>query len=425
MPQQFQAPRGTSDVLPEDQKYWRYIQAKAEETAARFGYERIDTPMFEDAKLFVRGVGETTDIVEKETYTFEDRGGDMVTLRPEGTAPVCRAYLEHGMQNLPQPLRLYYILPMFRYERPQAGRFRQFHQVGMEAIGDPGASIDAEVIEFGWRLLRALGLNDIALVLNSIGDPNCRPAYLRRLKEYYQGRVGEMVHQDCKRRLERNPLRLLDCKQEACRPLIAGAPNSIDNLCAECAAHWEKLKTHLAAIGISYTIDNRLVRGLDYYTRTVFEFIPPVAGSQSTILAGGRYDGLIQELGGKPTPGIGFGMGIERIILNLKRVGALSEVKPQTKVLVAHMGEAAMQAAMPIASGLRDSGITAVLGPAGRSLKSQLRYAQSIGATHAAILGDEELAKGVVVLKDLSLGEQREVEPSGVASALEAAKQAV
>ena len=406
--QQFRAPRGTSDTLPEKQHLWRYFRSHADEMAASFGYELIDTPMFEDARLFVRSVGEATDIVEKETYTFEDRGGDLMTLRPEGTAPVCRAYLEHGMHNLPQPVRLHYFMPMFRYDRPQAGRSRQLHQFGVEAIGDPDASVDAEVIELGWRLLHAVNLNNLALKLNSIGDRECRPAYIERLQAYYRPNV-DVLCVDCRRRLQENPLRLLDCKDDRCQPLIAKAPVSADYLCGRCQEHWDDLTGHLRSLGMSFEVDGRLVRGLDYYTRTVFEVGPIDGGAQSTIFAGGRYDGLIEQLGGRPTPGIGFGMGIERVLLNLDRQHVEVTPETRTKVVVAHMGDAARAAGVELASALRTRGIAAVLGPAGRSLKGQLRYASAVRATHAAIIGDRELERGTATLRDLVVSEQHEV----------------
>ncbi len=405
----FQAPRGTVDILPEEQPYWAYVEASALDAATRFGYERIDTPVFEDARLFVRGIGEVTDIVEKETYTFEDRGGDLVTLRPEGTAPVCRAFLEHGMGNRPQPVRLFYICPVFRYERPQSGRFRQHHQFGVEVFGDGDASIDAEVIELGWSFLRSVGLDSLALSVNSIGDSECRPAYIEKLQGYYGGHVAELCP-DCRRRLDHNPLRLLDCKVETCQPLIARAPHGVDFLCGPCEGHWSDLLSYLRDLNLPYEIDHRLVRGFDYYSRTVFEITPPVEGRQSTLIGGGRYDGLMGELGGQPTPGIGFGMGIERVIANLKRQEVPLPDRRRTKVVVAHVGDTARRAAISLSSELRQAGIASLVGPATRGLRSQLRYASSRDATHALILGDDELQRGTVVLRDLGEGEQEELE---------------
>ena len=330
----FQAPRGTSDLLPEEQHYWRYIESKAVALAGRYGFHRIDTPAFEDSNLFIRSVGEGTDIVEKEMYTFDDRGGDSITLRPEGTAPVCRAYLEHGMHNLSQPVRLFYFCPVFRYERPQAGRFRQHHQFGVEVLGDPDPSVDAEVIELAWQLTRDLGLREVNLFLNSIGDNKCRPAYIAELRDYYSG-FKDRICADCRGRLDRNPLRLLDCKVETCRAIGDDAPQSAEHLCQECQDHWDRLRGYLAAMEIPYEVDHRLVRGLDYYSRTVFEIQPVDGGSQSTICGGGRYDGLIEQLGGRPTPGIGFATGMERLTLNLKNSGVKIPPSASPKYLVA------------------------------------------------------------------------------------------
>ena len=403
----FQAPRGTTDILPQDQGYWRYIERQAVSVCHRFGYRRIDTPVFEEAGLFVRSVGEETDIVEKETYSFEDRGGDLLTLRPEGTAPVCRAYLERGMHNLPQPVRLYYFCPIFRYERPQAGRYRQHHQFGIEAIGGGDPLIDAEVIQVGWTLLRELGLKSLSLVVNTIGDPACRPGYLQRLREYYKAHLDRTC-QDCRRRYERNPLRLLDCKQQSCQPFIAQAPRSVDHLCGPCGDHWEALRGYLDDLNIVYKVDHRLVRGLDYYTRTVFEIQPPEERGQSTIIGGGRYDGLIQELGGQPTPGIGFGCGMERIIVNLKRQEVeVPEDTPRPTVIVP-LGEAAKAYGVRLAAVLRDAGQAVLLSSGRASLRAQLRYASSMEARYALIVGDEELKSGVIGVRNMDEGEQRQ-----------------
>ena len=414
---QFQTPRGTVDVLPEDQKYWNFVRRKAEEVAAQFGYYRIDTPMFEDARLFERGVGSTTDIVEKETYTFEDRGGDSLTLRAEGTAPVCRAYLQHGMGNLPQPIRMYYICPVFRYERPQSGRYRQHTQFGIEVIGEADASVDAEVIEVGWRFLESVGLSELSLSINSIGDKTCRPLYLEELRSYYGGR-RDQVCQDCLRRLERNPLRLLDCKNDQCQPLIEDAPVSSDHLCSECEDHWDNLRAYLTEIGLDYQVERRLVRGLDYYSRTVFEIAPPEEGRMVTIVGGGRYDGLIEELGGRPTPGIGYGMGLERVIQNIQRQEAPIPDEREPSAVVVHLGDAAKSAGVRIASALRRAGISASLAPP-RGMRSQLRYASNKGATHAIIIGDDELTKGVATLRDLDNSSQSEVALDSLAETLD------
>ncbi len=410
----FRAPRGTDDILPQDQPYWRLIEQTAEAVCRRFGHQRIRTPLFEDSALFIRGVGAGTDIVEKEMYTFEDRGGDSLTLLPEGTASVCRAYLEHGMANLPQPVRLFYFPPIFRYERPQAGRYRQHHQFGVEALGDADPSTDAEVIELGWRFLANLGLRDLTLYVNSIGDRRCRPGFVEALKAYYLPQQ-EALCQDCRGRLQRSPLRLLDCKVPSCQALAEQAPHTLDHLCDDCANHWQRLVVYLDRLDIPYVVDHHLVRGLDYYTRTVFEVKPQVEGSQVTILAGGRYDGLMEELGGKPTPGVGFGSGIERMVLNLKRQETQPPDPLPRPVVVVSLGEQARVEGISLASRLRQDGLAAAVAPGGRSLKAQLRYASALNARYALILGDRELEKGVVVVRDMDQGEQREVEAARVA----------
>ena len=401
----FQAPRGTSDHLPEEQKYWRFIESKAVEVAARFGFGRIDTPAFEDSNLFIRSVGEGTDIVEKEMYTFDDRGGDSITLRPEGTAPVCRAYLEHGMHNLPQPVRLYYFCPVFRYERPQAGRFRQHHQFGVEVLGDGDPSVDAEVIEVAWDLMTSLGLTDINLLINSVGDPQCRPAYVEKLREYYSGHK-EKLCTDCKERLDRNPLRLLDCKGERDHVLGNDAPKSADNLCGDCSEHWNKLLKYLDAMRLPYQIDHRMVRGLDYYTRTVFEVQPVDGGGQSTICGGGRYDGLITALGGRDTPGIGFATGLERLTLNLKRSEVSVPEEPKPRYLVANVGDDARIAALELSVRLRRAGVGVILGSGTRGLRGQMRQANALEIPFALILGDDEIEKGEVMVRDMESSAQ-------------------
>ncbi len=401
----FQAPRGTADHLPEEQKYWRYIESKAMDVAARFGFGRIDTPAFEDSNLFIRSVGEGTDIVEKEMYTFDDRGGDSITLRPEGTAPVCRAYLEHGMHNLPQPVRMYYFCPVFRYERPQAGRFRQHHQFGVEVLGDADPSVDAEVIEVAWDLMTSLGLTGINLLVNSVGDPQCRPTYVAKLREYYSGHKDKLCA-DCKERLDRNPLRLLDCKVETDHALGNDAPRSADNLCEDCSEHWNKLLKYLDAMQLPYQIDHRMVRGLDYYTRTVFEVQPVDGGGQSTICGGGRYDGLITELGGRETPGIGFATGLERLTLNLKRSEVPVPDEPKPRYLVANVGDAARIAALELSVRLRRAGVGVILGSGTRGLRGQMRQANALEIPFALILGDDEIEKGEVMVRDMESSAQ-------------------
>jgi len=411
----YRSPRGTADILPQDQPYWRLIEGKAAELCQRFGYERIDTPVFEEAGLFERSVGVGTDIVEKEMYTFEDRGGSRLTLRPEGTAPVCRAYLEHGMQNLPQPVKLYYFSSIYRYERPQSGRYREHHQFGYEALGEADPALDAEVVSMAWQLYVELGLSGLTLHLNSIGCPICRPTYLEALKAYYEPK-GNDICDDCEVRLAKNPLRLLDCKQKSCQPIADAAPHTTDHLCSDCAEHFARLKTYLRLMNIPFIEDHRLVRGLDYYTRTVFEVQPLRGGAMSTLGGGGRYDGLIEELGGRPTPGIGFATGIERIVLNLKK----QEVTPlegrQLDVFLCPLGEEAREVAIKLTAELRSSGLSAMMALGERSLRSQLRQADSRGARYAAIIGEDELKADRVTLRDMTTGEQRAIGTSEVRS---------
>ncbi len=418
MPQQFRAPRGVTDILPEDQPYWRWIRDTATSVAERFGYREIQTPIFEYAGVFIRPGAEGTDLVDKEVYRFEDRGGDDLVLRPEGTAAVCRAYLEHGMQNLPQPVRLFYISSFFRYDRPQAGRYRMFHQFGVEVIGDEGPGVDAEVIDLLRSLYDALGLTGYTLQLNSIGDNNCRPAYLEKLRAYYADKLDRMCG-DCQKRYYVNPLRLLDCKNEPCQPFKAAAPKIADNLCEPCAEHFAAVKSMLDGLGIEYNINPTLVRGLDYYTRTAFEFEPKEEGSQSVLGGGGRYDYLIEQLGGKPTPGIGFGSGIERLILNLRRQDLEPPVTPTLDAFIAVIDPAAQVRAAVVANDLRRGGVSTVIGTAGRSLRAQMRHANQLGARYAVLLGEAELASGNVTLRNLESAEQETLTLEAVVARLQ------
>ncbi|MBN1367833.1 MAG: histidine--tRNA ligase [Dehalococcoidales bacterium] len=404
----YQAPRGTADILPEEQAYWRYIEQKVEAICRLYGYERIDTPVFEDAGLFIRSVGEGTDIVEKEMYTFKDRGDSQITLRPEGTAPVCRAYLEHGMPNLVQPVKLFYLAPIYRYERPQAGRYREHHQFGCEAIGEADPALDAEVIDMAWQFFISLGLNNFSLQINSIGCKTCRPEYIKALCEYYNG-YRDRVCAECRTRLERNALRLLDCKKPDCRQVAAGAPSSVDYLCPDCAAHFNRLTSYLKVMGLPFNINPCLVRGLDYYTRTVFEIQPDVEGAQSTLGGGGRYDVLIEELGGKPTPGIGFGAGIERMILNLKRQQVAVPPLAKPGVFIACLGEAAKAEAVRQAALLRKKGIGVLMSLGEKSLKAQLRQSNTIGVGYTVILGENELQTGTAVIRNMASAQQETV----------------
>ncbi len=391
---------------------------KAVALSELYGYQRIDTPTFEDARLFVRSIGEETDIVEKEMYTLEDRSGDKLTLRPEGTASVCRAYVEHGMHTLPQPVRLYYMAAIFRYERPQAGRYRQHHQFGVEALGDNDPALDAEVIDMAWQFYVNLGLRALSLYLNSIGCNSCRPAYLDGLRAYYS-QHRESLCPNCRRRLLRNPLRLLDCKRPSCTSFAEQAPRSIDYLCDECAEHFDQLERYLNLLNLPFIINHRLVRGLDYYTKTVFEIAPEgEIAAQATIGAGGRYDDLIEQLGGKPTPAVGFATGIERLVLNLRRQKVAVPVPPAPAVFIAYLGREAKDEAMKLASLLRKSGLSVTLTFGDRRLKAQLKQANSTGTRHAVIIGEDELRGGTVVLRDMDKGEQETIPLDKVAEVL-------
>jgi histidyl-tRNA synthetase len=399
----FKTPRGTQDILPADQSYWGYVRKTAARVASGFGYGRIDTPMFEATGLFQRSVGDETDIVQKEMYSFEDHGGDSLTLRPEGTASVCRAYIEHGMHNLPQPVRQFYVAPMFRYERPQAGRVRQHHQFGVEAIGDASAAVDTEIIELGYRYLSQLGISNFTLRLNSLADPEERKPYLAKLHEYFSRYSGDLPQVDLAR-LERAPLRLLDSKEQETRQISEDAPRSLDHLGDESRSHWEELIDLLDGLKETYPLfeyetDHRLVRGLDYYNRTVFEFEPQSAGGQGTLVAGGRYDPLVEILGGPPTPAIGFGSGIERVILEIKAQEVPVPQSDELDTVIVSVG-LARPAASRLAAELRSQGISTVLAPV-RSFKAQMRYANHSGAANALILGEREIETGVVALKSL------------------------
>ncbi|MFB0559463.1 MAG: histidine--tRNA ligase [Dehalococcoidales bacterium] len=404
----YRAPRGTSDILPKEQPYWRHIEQKAVNVCQLYGYQRIDAPAFEDTGLFTRSMGEGTDIVEKEMYTFEDRGGNKVTLRPEGTAPVCRAYLEHGLHNLPQPVKLYYIASIFRYERPQAGRYRQHYQFGYEAIGDDDPTLDAEVIDMAWQFFLSLNLRHLTLQLNSIGCKKCRPGYLAAVKSYYANYARDLCS-DCKTRLKRNPLRLLDCKKPLCQQIADSAPRSIDYLCPQCDEHFNQLKNYLSLLELPFEINHRLVRGLDYYTRTVFEIQPEAEGAQSALGGGGRYDDLIEELGGKPTPAVGFAAGIERIVLNLKKQGVPIPPLPHPQVFIAYVGDEAKAEAIKLASTLRRAGIGVIEAIGSKSLKAQLRQANTLGARHTVIIGDQEVKSGSVILRDMATARQKTI----------------
>ena len=415
------APRGTFDILPQEHAYWKYVEEKAASLCHLYGYQPLSTPVFEDAQIFTKTVAGGTDIVDKEMYIFEDKSGQELALRAEGTAPVCRAYLEHGLFNLPQPVKLYYIGPAFRYERPQSGRYRQHHQFGFEALGEADPALDAEVIEMARQFFYSLGLSRFTIQLNSIGCELCRPGYLEVLRQHYAGYTDHLCP-DCKARLVKNPLRLLDCKKPSCQEIAKTAPKIADYLCPECQLHFQSVQKYLGAMSIRFQLNPRLVRGLDYYTRTVFEVEPREKEGQSTLGGGGRYDNLIEELGGKPTPAVGFAAGLERIILNLKKQKLDIPALPKPDAFIAYLEEEAKIEAMKIASELRKAGIAVIMATGDKSLKGQMRQANSLGIAYALILGKQEISKRNVMLRDMRSGEQKTIPLAEIAGILKQLK---
>jgi len=406
----FARPRGTADLLPGTVEKWQRVEAVARELGARFNYREIRTPIFEQTELFNRGVGETTDIVEKEMYTFLDKSGRSMTLRPEGTAGVVRAYVENKLFAEPEVGKFYYIGPMFRYERAMAGRQRQFHQFGIEAIGSADPALDAEVIALGWAFFREIGLADVSLEINSVGTPEIRAAFRDRLLSFLEPMKDELCD-DCKRRMVRNPLRVLDCKTDQAR--FAEAPSILDHLDEACRDHFENVKAHLEAMGIPYTVNHRLVRGLDYYTHTAFEYKAAGIGAIDTIGGGGRYNGLVKAIGGPDQPGIGLGIGLERVMLLLEKQSAEAADESRIDVYLAVQGEEARRMAPRLLLELRRRGLSAETDYLGRRMKAQLKAADRLGAKFAALIGEEELAAGAVTLKDLATDGQESVPLAG------------
>jgi len=403
-----QKPRGTMDILPEEVHVWQFIEKKAREVAARYGFSEIRFPAFESTELFCRGVGDTTDVVQKEMYTFTDRDNRSLTLRPEGTASVVRSLIENGKCSDTMPLKLFYLINCFRYEKPQAGRSREFFQFGVELFGASSPAADAEVIALGAELLRELGVTGVVLKINSIGCPECRPAYRDALRSYFKEHESELCD-TCRVRLESNPLRILDCKSPICSALAEKAPKTLEHLCDDCKAHMDTLCAMLDDLNIQYVIDPKIVRGLDYYNRTVFEFTAENIGAQSAVGGGGRYDGLVEQLGGPKLAGLGFAMGITRIILAMNQSGVLPEKNPGPALYIASMGDAAKQYAVRTAAALRSAGIHAECDIVGRSLKAQMKYADKIGAKYTVVVGDNELNEDKAVLKNMRGGEPLDI----------------
>lgn len=406
-------PKGTKDVLPQDSYKWRYIESAARKVARVFGVKEIRTPTFEHTELFLRGIGETTDVVNKEMYTFLDKGDRSITLKPEGTAGVIRAFIENGLYCATLPFKAYYITPCFRYERPQAGRLREFHQFGIEFLGSDTADTDAEAIILAKTFLDELKITGYTLYINSIGCKECRKNYHAALKNYLKSNMDKLC-KNCKERFDKNPLRILDCKEEECKKIVAGAPSILDYLCDDCKAHFIKVKKLLSLSGIEYKIDDKIVRGLDYYTKTVFEFVSENIGAQGTILGGGRYDGLIEELGGGKMSGVGFAAGIERLMLLMDATGVNIKDDGAADIYIAPMGEDAYLKAFEIVGDLRKKGVIAETDHMARGIKSQFKYADKIKAKFVGVIGSDELSQGKIKIKRMETGEETFVSFDGI-----------
>ena len=400
--------KGTEDVLPKDSYRWQFVEDVMRKESAAYGFKEIRTPVFEHTELFARGVGQTTDVVQKEMYTFDTKGGESVTLRPEGTAGAARAVLEHGLVNDSLPIKASYFVSCYRYEKPQAGRLREFHQFGLECYGTQSPAADAELICAAQSIFDRLGIKQLRLEINSIGCPACRAEYHKALKEYFYGYKDELC-ETCNSRLEKNPMRILDCKSPVCSKIAQGAPKITDYLCDECKEHFASVQKYLDAAGVEYTVNPTIVRGLDYYTKTVFEFVTDFIGAQGTVCGGGRYDGLIEELGGKHLPSLGFAMGIERLLMLMDKQG-IEIPKPSTcDLYVAVMGESASLKSFEIIKAVRSCGLIAETDVVGRGLRAQMKYADKIGAKFSMVLGDNEIEQGKAVIKNMSSGEQTEI----------------
>ena len=401
-------PKGTKDMLPEEAYKWHFVENTAREVAQLYGFKEIRTPIFEHTELFLRGVGETTDIVTKEMYTFEDKGNRSITLKPEGTAGVVRSYIENALDQVVLPMKAYYISPIFRYERPQNGRLREHHQFGVEMFGADAPEADGEIISLANTLLRRLGLTSLKLYINSIGCPECRKKYNEALMNYIGSNLDKMCNQ-CKERFNKNPLRILDCKEEGCKAITANAPKVTDYLCEDCAAHFEGVKKNLELRGIEYEVNPQIVRGLDYYTRTVFEFVSTDIGAQGTVCGGGRYNGLVAQLGGKDTPAVGFGCGLERLLLVLENTNGLNAEKETPYLYIATMGDKAKEKAIDLVEKLRANGVSAETDLMNKSVKAQMKYANKIGVKYVIVIGDAELESNKVEFKDMTDGSTKEV----------------
>lgn len=408
---EYAAPRGTRDILPAETQKWQYVESVFRDMCALYGFEEIRTPTFEHTELFVRNLGETTDVVSKEMYNFETKGGRKLTLRPEGTAPTVRAYVTHNLGAVLPVNKVYYIARIFRFERPQAGRYREHTQLGVEVFGSIDPALDAEVISFAAGFFCEVGIDQFELKLNTIGCPKCRPEHRKALMDFVESRLGDLC-ETCKDRYERNPLRMLDCKEERCQAALTDAPVMIDYVCEECRDHFAKVRAYLTEMAIPFVLDNKLVRGFDYYTKTAFEFVSGELGAQNAIGGGGRYDNLVEEIGGAPTPAIGFGLGLDRLLLTLDAMQVQLPLQPRNAVFVAGLGEAGHEAAVKTVCGLRRNGVAADMDYTGRSLKAQMKVANKLGARFVVIIGDDEIAGDTVTLRDMSSSEQKSLPTS-------------
>ncbi|MEE3382918.1 MAG: histidine--tRNA ligase [Anaerovoracaceae bacterium] len=402
------APKGTKDIMPQQVYKWHYIEEKWRNICERYGFKEIRTPMFEHTELFQRGIGDTTDVVQKEMYTFTDHGGRSVTLKPEGTSPAVRAFIEQKTYAEVQPTKVYYDIPCFRYEKPQSGRLREFHQFGVETFGTPNMVADAEIIAIGYDFLKSMGVTDLTLEINSVGCPKCRGAYRQKLRDFLRP-VYDQLCETCQSRYEKNPMRILDCKSPIDQALVVDAPMMLDNLCDECRDAFEELKENLDAMGIPYVVNPRIVRGLDYYTKTAFEFVSNSIGAQGTVCGGGRYDNLAEEVGGLPIPGVGFGLGKERLLMLMEANGVVIPQPSPCDALIATMGKNARLMGQKLMKDLREKGAKVQMDDLQRNFKGQFKYADRINARYTIVLGDNEIEKGAATLKNMETGDQVEV----------------
>lgn len=411
------APKGTKDIMPKDVYKWQYVEKKFREICEKHGFKEVRTPVFEHTELFTRGVGDTTDIVEKQMYTFKDYADRSITLKPEGTSPVVRAFVEHKTYAEVQPTKMYYIIPCFRYEEPQSGRLREFHQLGIETFGTGNMLADAEIIGLAYDFLTEMGIRDVELHINSIGCPECRKKHREALREFLLPKYDQLCD-TCKGRFDKNPMRILDCKSPVCQELVQGAPMMLDYLCDDCRNAFSELQNNLTAMGVPFTVDPGIVRGLDYYTKTAFEFVSNNIGAQGTVCGGGRYDNLIHEIGGPDIPGVGFGLGIERLLLVMEANGVEIPEPGGAEAFIAFMGERGKNYALKLMRELRESGLKTEMDVLARNLKGQLKYADRIGAKYTVVIGDNELDEGAVILKDMANSTQETVKIDDIKNVL-------